>query len=82
MLTRLVLKSDVEDTSNTFIYKGKWTPDIAFAFSVYNKQLPSVLLVDSRGFIRWHAIGLPNDKCIATLRPLVKQLLREKSVSM
>ena len=79
VLTRLLLKPEISNKTKTFIYRGKWSDSLSKTFLVYNKQLPSVLIVDTRGYIRWHSIGLPTDKCLNTLQPLLRKLLVEKN---
>ena len=73
VLTKLLFKE--EDTPNRiFIYTGKWSDELSLNFHVYNRQLPSILLVDSRGYIRWHAVGLPTDKAVEVFSEVVKSL--------
>ena len=79
-LTRQILKSfkTEEKTNDMFIYRGKWTRDLVLDFHLYNKALPSILLMDQKGYVRWHAVGLPTEESVATLLPLIKKLGREK----
>jgi hypothetical protein len=84
-LTRQILRSfkgeDIEPsrTDKVYIYRGKMNKDIVLDFHVYNKSLPSILLVDKRGYIRWHAVGLPTEESAITANNLLKKLIREKS---
>lgn len=83
-LTRQLLRSfrdeEIEPSKRDklYIYRGKLSRDIVLDFHLYNKSLPSVLLVDQRGYIRWHAVGLPTDESAALAANLLKQLVREK----
>jgi hypothetical protein len=83
-LTRQILRSfrseEIEPSrrDNLFIYRGKLTREIALDFHAYNKALPSILLVDKAGYIRWHAVGLPTDESAALGASLLNKLVREK----
>ncbi|UKK01433.2 hypothetical protein MACK_002247 [Theileria orientalis] len=43
----------------------------------YRKQLPSVILVDRNGYIRWHAIGYPTFEAVTILNDSISKLLNE-----
>ena len=83
-LTRQLLRSfrdeEIEPSKRdlVYIYRGKMTRDIVLDFHLYNKSLPSVLLVDKRGYIRWHAVGLPTEESASVASKLLNQLVRER----
>lgn len=84
-LTRQILRSfrppEMEtrrDHERTFLYRGKMDRDLILDFHLYNKALPSILLVDSKGFIRWHAVGLPTEESVFAMNALLQKLLLEK----
>ncbi len=77
MMTRLSLRGKDTDERNMFVYRGKWTSEIARTFHVYNSKLPSVLLTDSRGFVRWHAVGLPTEESVGILDQVMKTIKKE-----
>jgi len=70
MLTKLLLRG----AANTFVFRGKLTKEIVTGFHLYDKSLPSILLVDGRGFVRWHAVGLPSEASLEALRRVVAQV--------
>jgi hypothetical protein len=70
MMTRLSLRAFSDE--RVYVYRGKWTTEIAKIFHVYNSQLPSILLADQRGFIRWHAVGLPTEESVEILKSILK----------
>lgn len=78
-LTKFTLRRQVEthELFETFVYRGKWTTEIVRTMP-YNQDLPSILLVDRYGYIRWHAVGLPTQEAIDTVKPLIQQLMHEK----
>ncbi len=88
-LTRQILRSSFMGESseqsettinqNTFIYRGKWHRDLVLDFHLYNESLPSILLIDKKGYVRWHAVGLPTDECLDAMTPLLHKLTREKN---
>jgi len=80
MFTKFALRRQVEeeDLFSTLVYRDKWTPEIARTMHVYNQDLPSILLIDKLGYIRWHAVGLPTEDAMNTMKPLIKQLLVER----
>ena len=69
MLTKMQLRHD--EPNNVFVYRGKVTTELAAIFHLYDKTLPSILLVDSRGYVRWHAVGLPTEASLNALKFLV-----------
>lgn len=79
-LTKFTLRRQVsnEELFQTFVYRGKWHPEIVRTCHAYNPDLPGICLVDQRGYVRWHAVGLPNEETFAVLRPLIAQLVKEK----
>lgn len=83
-LTRQILRSfrsegiEPQKQEKTFIYKGNMNHELLLDFHLYNKSLPSILLVDSKGYIRWHAVGLPTEESGATMVALLQKLIREK----
>ena len=60
------------------IYRGKWKRELVLDFHLYNKSLPCILLVDKRGYIRWHAVGLPTEETVDIIRRLLPRLRNEK----
>ena len=62
------------DEKNTFVYRGKLTKELVLSLHLYDKSLPSVLLVDERGYIRWHAVGLPSEESLHALQLVANQL--------
>jgi hypothetical protein len=84
-LTRQILRSftaePTEETGSetTLIYRGKWHRDLVLDFHLYNTSLPSVLLIDKKGYVRWHAVGLPTDECVEAISPLLHRLSKEKN---
>ena len=84
-LTRQILRSfrseDIEPSKQDkiFIYRGKMDKDVVLDFHSYNKSLPSILFIDKRGYIRWHAVGLPTEESTATANHLLNKLIKEKS---
>ena len=80
-LTRQILKSFEDENGQKndtmYIYRGKWARDLVLDFHLYNQSLPSILLVDKKGYVRWHAVGLPTEECVSTLRPLISRLAKE-----
>ena len=86
-LTRQILRTfssrdpSIENESTPdkmFIYRGKWKRDIVLDFHLYNKSLPCILLIDKRGYIRWHAVGLPTEETVGLVRTLYPKLRSEK----
>ncbi|BAM41378.1 conserved hypothetical protein [Theileria orientalis strain Shintoku] len=47
------------------------------ALHQYRKQLPSVILVDRNGYIRWHAVGYPTLEAVTILNDSVAKVLNE-----
>jgi len=83
-LTRQILRTftsrdeNQPNLDNMFIYRGKWKRDIVLDFHLYNKSLPSIMLIDKRGYIRWHAVGLPTEETIEIVHALLPKLRNEK----
>ena len=83
-LTRQILRSfrseEVEPSKadKMYVYRGKWHRDLVLDFHLYNKSLPSILLVDKKGYVRWHAVGLPSDDSLEVMLRLLQKLVREK----
>jgi hypothetical protein len=79
-LTKFILRRqlEVKDQFTHFVYRGKWRHDLVTTLHLYNPELPTVLLIDKRGYIRWHAVGWPTEKALGTLTPIVRQLATEK----
>jgi len=79
-LTKFHLRRQVEESElwTTFVYRGKWKWEYLRALHLYDKELPVVLLLDSLGYIRWHAVGLPTDAATAAFRVLSRKLVTEK----
>lgn len=80
-LTKFQLRRQVEEDElwSTFVYRGSWKWDYVRALHLYNKELPVVLLLDSFGYVRWHAVGLPTDEATAVFQELSRKLGKEKS---
>jgi hypothetical protein len=84
-LTRQILRSfrseDIETSKQdkVFIYRGKLNKEIVLDFHSYNKSLPSILFIDPRGYVRWHAVGLPSEESTVTAKNLLQKLIREKN---
>lgn len=80
VLTKFHLRRQVQDDElfTTFVYRGKWKWELVRALHLYDKHLPSLLLVDSLGYVRWHAVGLPSDEATAVFRSLSKRLATER----
>jgi len=78
-LTKFTLRRQVEtdELCETFVYRGRWTLDIVDAIP-YNQDVPTLLLVDRLGYIRWHAVGLPTTEALEALRPLIPLVASEK----
>lgn len=79
-LTKFQLRRQVEpeELFSTFVYKGKWRWEYVQALHLYDKQLPTVLLLDRLGYVRWHAVGLPTSEATETFRALARRLARER----
>ena len=86
-LTRQILRTfashepsdnDQSSVDKLLIYRGKWNRDLVLDFHLYNKSLPCVLLIDKRGYIRWHAVGLPTEETVDIIRRLLPRLRNEK----
>lgn len=79
-LTKFQLRRQVaeDELFKTFVYKGKWKWEYEKALHLYDKELPVVLLIDSLGYIRWHAVGLPTEDATDVFRSLSRQLAKEK----
>ena len=77
MLTRMLLKDAADGDMSTYVYKGKQSENVTFTFHSYDKSLPSVLLVDGRGYVRWHAVGLPSEEAADLARAALKRLAKE-----
>ena len=80
MLTKYLLRKQVKDDElwDTFVYRGKWTSEIIHKLHLYNGDLPTCLLIDKKGYIRWHAIGLPNEESIDVFKKVYRKLKHEK----
>jgi len=79
-LTKFTLRRQIQEDElfSTFVYRGKWDPETVRTLHAYNQDLPGICLVDQRGYVRWHAVGLPNEETFAVLRPLIAELVKEK----
>jgi len=86
-LTRQILRTfssrdpslESESTQDKmYIYRGKWKRDIVLDFHLYNKSLPCILIIDKRGYIRWHAVGLPTEETVDIVSTLLPKLRNEK----
>jgi hypothetical protein len=85
-LTRQILRtfgSSDESTTDQrkdklYIYRGSWKRDVVLDFHLYNSSLPCLLLIDKRGYIRWHAVGLPTDETVDLVGKLLPRLRNEK----
>ncbi|CAK9111147.1 unnamed protein product, partial [Durusdinium trenchii] len=69
---------DESEIWSTFVYRGAWKWEYEHALHLYNKELPVVLLLDSVGYIRWHAVGLPTEEATETFQTLARRLAHEK----
>lgn len=80
VLTKFHLRRQVpeDELFTTFVYRGKWKWDMVRALHLYDKQLPTVLLLDALGYVRWHAVGLPSDDATEVFRTLSRRLATEK----
>jgi len=81
-LTKFQLRRQVEEDElfTTFVYRGKWKHEYVRALHLYDKQLPVVLLLDTLGYIRWHAVGLPSEDAETVFRQLSENLALEKKM--
>merc|ERR1711879_746692 len=79
-LTKFHLRRQVEEDElfTTFVYRGKWKWEYVRAMHLYDKQLPALLLIDSLGYIRWHAVGLPSEDATAVFQSMCKRMATEK----
>lgn len=79
-LTKFQLRRQVDESEiwSTFVYRGAWKWEYEHALHLYNKELPVVLLLDSVGYIRWHAVGLPTEEATETFQTLARRLAHEK----
>jgi len=75
-LTKFHLRRQVEQNElfTTFVYREKWKWEYVRRLHMYDKELPAVLLIDSLGYIRWHAVGLPTEEATSLLRSLSRRL--------
>jgi len=80
VLTKFHLRRQVKEDElfTTMVYRGKWKPEIVRALHIYDKELPSILLIDPLGYVRWHAVGLPTDEATLLFRSLSRRLATEK----
>jgi len=74
------LKAQVAESqrNQTFVFKGRWEPHLKEALQLFDASLPTCLLVDPRGYIRWHAVGLPSADAKTSLIRLCRKLRVEK----
>uniref|UniRef100_A0A7S4PRP8 Thioredoxin-like fold domain-containing protein n=1 Tax=Alexandrium monilatum TaxID=311494 RepID=A0A7S4PRP8_9DINO len=79
-LTKFHLRRQVEESElwTTFVYSGKWKWEYVHALHLYDKQLPVVLLLDSLGYVRWHAVGMPSEDSVEVFRQVSRRLANEK----
>jgi len=79
-LTKYNLRRATKDPEHftTFVYRGKWKFEYVYKLHLYDKNLPVLLLLDRLAYIRWHAVGLPNDEASALFKKLSRQLSYEK----
>uniref|UniRef100_A0A3B0NBV3 Uncharacterized protein n=1 Tax=Theileria annulata TaxID=5874 RepID=A0A3B0NBV3_THEAN len=55
---------------------GKLNSESVISLHQYRPQLPSVVLIDSKGYIRWHCVGLPTYEAIAILLNSIQDLTK------
>lgn len=79
-LTKFLLRRQLttQEQFSTFVYRGKWRHDLVADLHLYNPELPTCLLIDKLGYIRWHAVGWPTEKALGVLQPVVRSLATEK----
>lgn len=78
-LTKFHLRRQLPDSElfTTFVYRGKWKQEYVRALHLYDQNLPSFLLVDRLGYIRWHAVGLPSEDATEVLIKVVRKVAKE-----
>lgn len=78
-LTKFHLRRQVPDTEifSTYVYRGKWKQEYVRALHLYDQSLPSFLLVDRLGYIRWHAVGLPSEDATEILLKVLPKVAKE-----
>eukprot|EP00746_Dinoflagellata_sp_MGD_P165463 gnl/MRDRNA2_/MRDRNA2_94751_c0_seq1.p1 gnl/MRDRNA2_/MRDRNA2_94751_c0~~gnl/MRDRNA2_/MRDRNA2_94751_c0_seq1.p1 ORF type:complete len:372 (+),score=47.59 gnl/MRDRNA2_/MRDRNA2_94751_c0_seq1:98-1117(+) len=78
-LTKFHLRHQVSQSEQftTYVYRGKWKQEYVRALHLYDQRLPSFLLVDRLGYIRWHAVGLPNEDATEVLIKVVRKVAKE-----
>jgi hypothetical protein len=78
-LTKFHLRRQVPDSElfTTYVYRGKWKQEYVRALHLYDQSLPSFLLVDRLGYIRWHAVGLPSDDAKEVLMKVLRKAVKE-----
>lgn len=83
-LTKFQLRRQVDEDElwTTFVYSGKWKWEYVHALHLYDKQLPVVLLLDSLGYVRWHAVGLPSEDSVEVFKQVSRKLALEKKTFM
>jgi len=79
-LTKFQLRRQVEEDElwTTFVYSGKWKWEYVHSLHLYDKHLPVVLLLDSLGYVRWHAVGMPSEDAVEVFRDVSRKLATEK----
>ncbi|CAD7973402.1 unnamed protein product [Amoebophrya sp. A25] len=55
---------------DAYVYRGRWLPELRELFprKSEHKELPSFFLVDRKGFIRWRACGIPDERAENALK--------------
>lgn len=78
-LTKFHLRRQVPEAElfSTYVYRGKWKQEYVRTLHLYDQNLPSFLLVDCLGYIRWHAVGLPDEDATETLLKVFRKLAKE-----
>lgn len=78
ILTKFYLRKQVseEEMFKTFVYKGKWKWEYVEALHLYDADLPVMLLLDSLGYVRWHAVGLPTEEATGVFKDVSRKLAR------
>lgn len=83
-LTKFQIRRQIpeEELWKTFVYSGKWKWEYVHALHLYDKHLPVVLLLDSVGYVRWHAVGMPSEDAIEVFKTVSKKLASEKKSTL
>jgi len=79
-LTKFQLRRQVpeDELFKTFVFRGRWKWEYEKALHMYDSELPSILLIDPLGYVRWHAVGLPTEEATELFRSLAHKLAKEK----